>query len=464
MTRIITNPATLAPLGEVAESALDDVERAAAAAGDAARPWSETPGTERAALLGEIAGAIRRNARALVELSIRESGVPRCESLDEVQAAAAIFDFFARTARDAVADADAADAGATAAAVLIPFELPLPVMAAAVARCLAAGRSMVCKPPVQNPLGCLEMARAFEVLPAATVQLVTGGAGVGRALISHPRVREVLFTGTRAAALEVAAAAGGKHLDLEPGGLDAHIVCGDADLELAVPCIAWARLRNGGQGCMSGGHVYVERSIAAEFVDRMHPCMGFLDVDDPAKDSTDLGPLISLDAAKRIEDQVGRTLRAGARLILGGRRFRPSGLAGHFFQPTLLTDVEPGGVPMREELLGPVITVSPVSGLAEALQLWEKFGSHPPPTASSVSIHTGDSAAAVRAVEAMSTGIFRINDPAVGDLGPFSGLRHRGIRRALGGRDRDSGKWVEVVRAIERKPWWFPYIDRARSI
>ena len=120
MTRIITNPATLAPLGEVAESALDDVERAAAAAGDAARPWSETPGTERAALLGEIAGAIRRNARALVELSIRESGLPRCESLDEVQAAAAIFDFFARTARDAVADADAADAGATAAAVLIP--------------------------------------------------------------------------------------------------------------------------------------------------------------------------------------------------------------------------------------------------------------------------------------------------------------------------------------------------------
>ena len=119
---------------------------------------------------------------------------------------------------------------------------------------------------------------------------------------------------------------------------------------------------------------------------------------------------------------------------------------------------------MREELLGPVITVSPVNGLAEALQLWESFGSHPPPAASSVSIHTGDSAAAVRAVEAMSAGIFRINDPAVGDLGPFSGLRHRGIRRALGGRDRDSGKWVEVVRAIERKPWWFPYIDRARSM
>jgi succinate-semialdehyde dehydrogenase / glutarate-semialdehyde dehydrogenase len=117
-------------------------------------------------------------------------------------------------------------------------------------------------------------------------------------------------------------------------------------------------------------HIYVARSIIGEFVERMHPCVGFLDVDDPIKPATDLGPLISLEAAHRVEDQVGRTLRDGATLILGGRRFRPSGLPGHFFQPTILTNVRPGSVPTREEILGPVITITPVSGLARGRYVW----------------------------------------------------------------------------------------------
>ncbi|HEY3850056.1 MAG TPA: aldehyde dehydrogenase family protein, partial [Steroidobacteraceae bacterium] len=238
------------------------------------------------------------------------------------------------------------------------------------------------------------------------------------------------------------------------------------------PAIAWTRLMSGGQACMSGGHLYVERSLAAEFVDRMHHCVGFLDVDDPAKPSTDLGPLISLDAARKLEDQVGRTLRGGAKLILGGRRFRPSGLPGHFFQPTILTDVKPGGVPMREQLLGPVITVTPVADLAEALRWWKEFSSPPAISPAGASIYTDDAEAAGRALEAVDGGFFRINDPSVAALGPFSGLRHRGIRQALGAEPYDSRddrtNHAHFARAqfaptIERKPWWFPYVDRARS-
>jgi aldehyde dehydrogenase (NAD+) len=281
-------------------------------------------------------------------------------------------------------------------------------------------------------LTSLDLARAFDVLPAGTVSLVTGGASVGRALAAHPAVGRVLFTGSSAAGLEIGAAAAGKQLDLEVGTIDAHIVCRGADLDLAVPAVAWTRLMSGGQACMSGGHLSVERSLAAEFVDRMHHCVGFLDVDDPAKPSTDLGPLISLDAARKLEDQVGRMLRQGAKLILGGRRFRPSGLPGHFFQPTILTDVKPGSVPMREQLLGPVITVTPVADLAEALRCWAEFRSSPAISPAAASIYTDDVETAGRLLEEMDGGFFRINDPSVAGLGPFSGLRHRGIRQALG--------------------------------
>ena len=499
MAQMITNPATLAPLGEVPESGVDDIERVVAAARAAAASWHAMPPALRAGLLREIAGRIRGKAPELADLSTRESGLARCESLDCVGAAAASFEFFAAQSEGGRSEAagDSSNVAAVdssgVAAVLAPFDLPLPVMAAAVGSALAAGLCVVCKPPAQNPLTSLELARVFDVLPAGAVSLVTGGASVGRALAAHPAVGRVLFTGSSAAGLEIGAAAAGKQLDLEVGTIDAHIVCRGADLDLAVPAIAWTRLMSGGQACMSGGHLYVERSLAAEFVDRMHHCVGFLDVDDPAKPSTDLGPLISLDAARKLEDQVGRTLRQGAKLILGGRRFRPSGLPGHFFQPTILTDVKPGSVPMREQLLGPVITVTPVADLAEALRCWAEFRLSPAISPAAASIYTDDVETAGRLLEEMDGGFFRINDPSVAGLGPFSGLRHRGIRQALGadphaqGRDacvaraamdghrvgadcerndrtnRAQFVGAQFARAIERKPWWFPYADRARS-
>jgi acyl-CoA reductase-like NAD-dependent aldehyde dehydrogenase len=471
MAQMIMNPATLVPLGDVPNSSVDDIERAVAGARAAARSWLAMPATQRGALLQEIGGRIRGSTRELAELLTQESGLARCEALDCVRAAAASFDFFAAQtgSRPGPGGGDAGSSGTLA--VLAPFNLALPVMAASVGRALAAGLSVVYKPPAQDPLASLELARAFEVLPPGTVNVVTGGPEVGRALAANPGISGVMFTGSMAAGLEIAAAAEGKgkRLELEAGTVDAHIVCRDADLDHAVPAIAWTRLRSGGQACMSGGHLYVERSLAAEFVDRMHQCVGFLDVDDPSKPSTDLGPLVSLDAARKVEDQVGRTLRAGAKLILGGRRFRPSGLPGHFFQPTILTDVKPGSVPAREEILGPVITVTPVTDLAEALRFWREFAVRPAISPAGASIYTGDAAAAARALEVAAEGFFRINDPAAceGDLGPFGGLRHRGIRVALGARPYDASdrraKHIEISQAIERKPWWFPYIDRARS-
>src|SRR5277367_5182893 len=255
------------------------------------------------------------------------------------------------------------------AAVIVPYTFPLLAMAASAAPALAGGATLVCKPPPQNPLTALELARLCDFLPAGVINVVTGGAATAERLIAHPQVSRVSFMGSSAAGCRVQALARGKQLDLETGSLDAFIVCKDADLERAVPAIAWTRLMNGGQTCASPRHIYVERAIAAELADRMHQYVGFLDVDDPAKPPTDLGPLISLEAAQRVEDQVGRALRAGARLILGGRRFRPSGLPGHFFQPTILSNVSTGSAPTTEEILGPVITLTPVNDVADVLEL-----------------------------------------------------------------------------------------------
>ncbi len=429
----VRNPATLELLGTVPECGAAEAERAVDAARTAQTEWCRVPAVDRRASLVEIGARIRVSKPDLATLLSRESGKPLCESGDCIDAAACIFE---ATADSASLFSSAMRRPAGVVAAIMPFNFPLLAAACAVAPALAAGNSVVYKPPSQNPLTSLKMAELFELLPAGVVNLITGGADTAQGLIGRSDVSLASFTG-----------------DLALGAGDAFIVCEDANLDITVPGIAWARLMNAGQACLQGGHIYVERSIAAEFADRMHQYVGFLDVDDPMKTPTDLGPLISLEAAHQVEDQVGRTLREGATLILGGRRFRPSGLPGHFFQPTILSNVRPGGVPTREDIPGPVITISPVSGLSEAIR-WAS-GSRMDVRAS---IHTSDPQAALKALEPVQRGNFRINDPVSdGDAGPFAGLWRGPATRAAG------LKCVQVAAKLERKPWWFPYRERVAA-
>lgn len=455
----VRNPATLEPLGTVPDCGPDDVARAVAAASAAQPDWRNVTAADRASLLREIGGQIRVRKRELATLLTRETGKPLCESIDCIDAVPAMFEACG-TAAGAAAGTSTGVVGA-----IVPFNFPLLLMACTVAPAIAAGNTVVCKPPPQNPLTSLRLAEVYQVLPRGVVNVITGGPGTGRALVAHPDVGRVMFTGSAAVGRRIEAAAQRKRIDLELGSVDSFIVRKDANLEVTVPGIAWARLLNCGQVCTSGKHIYVERSIAGEFVERIHHCVGFLDVDDPMKPPTDLGPLISLEAARRVEDQVGRSLRDGATLILGGRRFRPSGLPGHFFQPTILANVRPGSVPTREEILGPVITITPVADTAEAIRLAGESGSGFGTSRFAASIYTSDPAVAMQAVDSVKAGTFRINDPATGaDAGPFGAMRHAGIRRALGGERAGTlqqPKQVQVAEAMQRKPWWFPYRNRS---
>jgi acyl-CoA reductase-like NAD-dependent aldehyde dehydrogenase len=459
--REITNPATLKPLDTVPDCGDEDVDRVLGAATAAQAAWGEMPPAERVALLREMALRLRAQRAPLGLLLSRETGKPLCEARDCIDAAANIFD-----CRDNTASGDAgapelahaqADRPAGVTAVITPYNFPVLTFAASAVPALVSGATLVCKPPPQNPLTILELVRLCDALPAGVINVVTGGADSAERLVAHPHVTRVSFTGSSAIACRLQALARGKFLDLETGSLDVFIVCKGADLDRAVPAIAWVRLMNAGQTCAAPRHIYVEHAIAAELAERMHQYVGFLDVDDPAKPPTDLGPLISLEAAHRVEDQVGRALRAGAKLILGGRRFRPSGLPGHFFQPTILGNVPAGSAPTGEEILGPVVTMTPVNGVAEALEL----SGHAAPAARAW-IHTADPEAARRGVHARGGGTFFINDPGASQAGPYGGLRPGRILAALGVLPAHDplGGIARTGAVIEPKPWWFPYLER----
>ena len=440
--RELRNPATRKPLGAVRDCGREDVVRAVAAARAALPAWAQLHPAARGELLGDVAVRIRARKAELAVLATRENGVPLCESSDCIEAAAFMFERWGAlgvSGELSEAGTHAAPGGAGVVAALLPRNFPLLALGAAAAPALAAGATLVLLPPAHNPLASLALAPAFDGLPAGAVNVITGGAETARALIESAPDERVMFT--------------------EPAAADAFIVCRDADLDLAVPGIVWERLRNGGQVLASARHIFVERSIAAEFAERAHQCVGFLDVDDPSKRPTDLGPLISLEAAQRVEDQVGRTLRAGAKLILGGRRFQPSGLPGHFFQPTLLMLRDGARAP--DAISGPVITMTPVRDLAEGLRLAGEAG-----PGFGGSIYTRDVPRAC-ALARPQAGVFRINDPPrPGAAGPFSGLRQREIREALRaapqGRSRSAAE-IETASVMERKPWWFAYADRVTA-
>jgi acyl-CoA reductase-like NAD-dependent aldehyde dehydrogenase len=466
--REIKNPATLEPLGTVPDCGPADVARAVAAAKAAQRGWWKVPGVEKAKLLREVGARIRARGHALASLMTQETGKPLCEAVDCIDWVAACFEYYGEVARSSYGNSVPPVAphqlnftikepfGVVAA--IVPFNFPLLLMAWKVAPAIAAGNAVVCKPPHQNPLSNLKLAEVYDLLPAGVVNVLTGAADTATALVEHPDVDLIAFTGSNAVGRKIAAAAGAqlKKVNLELGSIDPFIVFKDADLDVAVPGVAWARLLNAGQVCTSSKRIYVERPIAAEFTERMLKFVPLLEVGNPMAHDTDIGPLISLEAARRVEDQVARAVKDGATLSLGGGISRPADLPGHFFQPTILTDVRHGSVATREEIFGPVLSITTVADADEAIRFANdsEYGL-------GASIYTKDLATAMRAMESIKAGTFWINDPLTdNDAAPFGGMRHSGIGRELGAEGLDAfrePKHVHLDWVMERKPWFFPY-------
>ena len=440
VTRTIVNPATLEPLGTAIDCNAEDVDAAVTAAAAAQPAWWRIPGAEKARMLHEVATLIRARERDLSTLMARETGKPLIEAVDCIEWVAACFDYYAEVGRQSFGNSVPPVAphqvnftikepfGVVAA--IVPFNFPLLLMAWKVAPALMAGNTLVCKPPHQNPLTNLLLADCYEGLPPGVVNVVTGGPETGEALVRHPGVDLIAFTGSVAAGRKIAALAGEalKKVNLELGSIDPFIVFEDADLDVAVPGVAWARLLNAGQVCTSSKRIYLVESIAAEFTRRLLDYVAGLRLGDPMDHTVDIGPLISAEALAVVEAQVAGAVREGATLARGGRRVRPNGLKGHFYEPTVLTGVAHGSLPTREEVFGPVLSLTVVPGADDAIRQANdsRFGL-------GACIYTNNLELAMRAMHEIKAGTFWINDPlSDNDAAPFGGMRWSGIGRELG--------------------------------
>ena len=327
-SRTITNPATLDPLGSVADCDQEDVDRAVSAALSAQRGWWKVPGVEKAKRLREVASAIRARGSELAPLLSRETGKPLIEAVDCIDWVATCFEYYAELGRRSYGNSIPPGAAHQVnftikepfgvVAAIVPFNFPLLLMAWKVAPALAAGNTVICKPPHQNPLSNLMMATCYNVLPPGVVNLVTGAGATGEAIVRHPKVDLIAFTGSVATGRNIASVAGEqlKKLNLELGSVDPFIVFEDADLDVAVPGVAWARLLNAGQVCTSSKRIYVVESIAEEFTRRIEAYVRTLVVGDPMDPGTDIGPLISAEALEMVEQQVAVSVEQGARVLL----------------------------------------------------------------------------------------------------------------------------------------------------
>jgi acyl-CoA reductase-like NAD-dependent aldehyde dehydrogenase len=473
-TRGIQNPATLELVDEVADATAADVRRACAAAAGAHRQWRRMPALERGKLLHETAALARADRSELSRLLTLEGGKPRIENLDEVEWCAACFDYYAEIARHS----HGASIPPTAehqinftikeplgvVAAIVPFNYPLLLLVWKIAPALAAGNCVVIKPSELTPVATLRLVeQSLAHLPAGVVNVVTGGADVGAALVDDPAVACIAFTGSTAVGTEIAVRAARqlKRVNLELGGIDPLIVFEDADLDVAVPGAAWARFLNNGQVCTSAKRIYVVERVAREFIDRFVAHTRSLTIGNPMDAETDLGPLISERARTRVEDQLARAVAQGARVLEGGRRLDVG--KGWFYAPTVLTDVCPTHAVVCEEVFGPIASIQVVKDADEAIAraAASEYGL-------GANIYTANLTYALRAMEEIKAGTFWINDPLTdNDAAPFGGMRKSGMGRELGEEGLDAfreTKHVHLDFIPERKPFWFPYLRRRGEI
>jgi aldehyde dehydrogenase (NAD+) len=355
------NPATEEPLAQVAEAGQADVDRAVAAAATAfERTWRPMPGAERAKYLFRIARIIQERAREFAVLETLDNGKPIRESRDvDVPLAAAHFFYHAGWAdKLEYAGLGPAPRPLGVAGQVIPWNFPLLMAAWKLAPALAAGNTCVLKPAETTPLTALLLAEVCQQagLPPGVVNVLTGDGAAGAALVAHPGVAKVAFTGSTEVGKQIArtVAGTGRRLTLELGGKAANIVFDDAPVDQAVEGIVSGIFFNQGHVCCAGSRLLVQESVADAVLDRLRRRLGTLRLGDPLDKNTDLGAINSrqqLDKIRELSD-------AGE--AEGAERWSPPCQLperGFWFPPTIFTGVSQSHRIAREEIFGPVLSV-----------------------------------------------------------------------------------------------------------
>ncbi|MEV5412946.1 aldehyde dehydrogenase family protein [Thermopolyspora sp. NPDC052614] len=355
------NPATEEPLAEVACAAEDDVDRAVRAAREAYdRVWGRMPGSERAKYLFRIARIIQERSRELAVLETLDNGKPIRESRDvDLPLVAAHFFYYAGWAdKLAYAGFGPSPRPLGVAAQVIPWNFPLLMLAWKVAPALACGNTVVLKPAETTPLTALlfaDICRQAE-LPPGVVNIITGAGDTGAALVAHPGVDKVAFTGSTEVGRLIARQVAGtsKRLTLELGGKAANIVFDDAPIDQAVEGVVNGIFFNQGHVCCAGSRLLVQESIEQELLEALKRRVGTLRLGDPLDKNTDVGAVNSAEQLARITELAEAGEAEGA---VRWSAACPIPEKGYWFPPTIFTGVAQSHRVAREEIFGPVLSV-----------------------------------------------------------------------------------------------------------
>ncbi|MFF5213621.1 aldehyde dehydrogenase family protein [Streptosporangium sp. NPDC000396] len=365
------NPASEEVLAEVAEASEADVDRAVQAARQAFGPWSALPGSERAKYLFRIARIIQERSRELAVLESLDNGKPIRESRDvDLPLVAAHFFYYAGWAdKLAYAGYGTNPRPLGVAGQVIPWNFPLLMLAWKIAPALACGNTVVLKPAETTPLTALAFAEICQQadLPPGVVNIVTGAGATGAAVVNHPDVNKVAFTGSTEVGRLIArsVAGSGKKVTLELGGKAANIVFDDAPLDQAVEGIVNGIFFNQGHVCCAGSRLLVQESIATELLEALKRRLGTLRLGDPLDKNTDIGAINSAAQLAKIRElsQIGEAE--------GAERWSPACALperGFWFPPTIFTGVAQSHRIAREEVFGPVLSVLTFRTPAEAVE------------------------------------------------------------------------------------------------
>ncbi|MFD9884207.1 aldehyde dehydrogenase family protein [Streptomyces alboflavus] len=428
----VLNPATEDVVATVPAATAQDVGAAVARAAAAQVKWAAAAPADRARLLRRFAAVIDEHVEELARLEVREAGHVIGNARWEAGNARDLFDYAAGGAERLNGRQIPVSGGLDVTileplgvvGVIAPWNFPMPIAAWGAAPALAAGNAVVLKPAETTPLTALRLAElALEAgLPEGLFQVLPGeGAVAGNALVEHPGVAKIVFTGSTHVGKQIMAKCADrvKRLTLELGGKSPNIVFADADVEAAALAAPGSFLDNSGQDCCARTRILVERSAYDRFVEVLAPAVESYVVGDPADEKTQMGPLISRAQLERVRSYVP----AGT----GIRGHAPEG-PGFWFPPTVLTDAGPTSAVAVEEVFGPVAVVLPFDDEADAVRLANatEYGL-------SGSIWTRDVGRALRVSQAVRAGNLSVNShSSVRYWTPFGGYGQSGLGRELG--------------------------------
>ncbi|MGB9926951.1 MAG: aldehyde dehydrogenase family protein [Methanosarcina sp.] len=432
-----TNPATLESLARIQIAGNDDLEKAVDAAEAGFKIWRDVPAPKRAEILFRAARILEDRKEELAVLMTKEMGKILLETRGDVQEAIDITYYAAGEGRRMFGETTTSELKGKfcmtvlrplgVVGMITPWNFPIAIPSWKLMPSLVAGNSIIFKPASDTPLLAFKLVEILTEagLPPGVINVLPGPGGtIGQAIVQHPRIRAISFTGSLDTGKWIMGecAKNMKRVSLELGGKNPVITMDDADLELALEGVLWGAFGTTGQRCTATSRLILHDKIKDEFLERLLAKTRIFRVGDGLLPETDMGPLINKSQLERVEKYVKIGKEEGATLLLGGNRI-DSDLPGYFFEPTIFTDVRPEMRIAQEEIFGPVLSVFTISSFEEAIELVNntKYGL-------SSAIYTRNLENAYKAIEKIEAGITYVNAPTIGAEVhlPFGGVKGTG--------------------------------------